>query len=231
MLFRYKLSLVTIVWVLPSATSNHAKVPMITQADKICFLQRNISDFLEGMTETKSVRLSVGFNLWMFTQNYKLLLFYRHIFLMKRRPTFWVGDSLCIYHQLWAQKKTFLPKWPKQPTHQGSSEWLQMLQLFLFVLTAKAGGEWNVSNSKWWRSCSWADLINSLPSFSVNCLRVNTMLPVISFSWVLFGRSGWSSGGRGDGWCLATAPTTSTLSKNYISMVTCWESLPDFFFF
>lgn len=84
-LLRYGLSFVTIVWVLPSGASNHAKVLSILKQTKYASYKKTPAISPREWRRLKVGDLSVGFYLWTSTQNHKLLLFSQTYLLSRKQ--------------------------------------------------------------------------------------------------------------------------------------------------
>lgn len=149
-LLRYGLSFVTIVWVLPSGASNHAKVLSILKQTKYASYKKTPAISPREWRRLKVGDLSVGFYLWMSTQNHKLLLFSQTYLLSRKQHQAFCAGLHEHLPPVQGPKKGPLQTrsgWPEHPFSPASqestppiksnSEALHMLQVFLFVLTAK----------------------------------------------------------------------------------------------
>lgn len=176
-----------------------------TQADKIWILRRDIWDFSQRMTETASVGLST---VLIFGHSHKTTSSFMATpsSWWKARSSLWsVGLHMHLppapgtekHPQPQPPARSGQPKHPLSPASQESttrdsnSEQLPMVQVCLFVLTAK--------DKRRGMECIQLKMMTKLfmgwsyHTFHINSLQVNTMLPVINLCWFLFGRSSWSS--------------------------------------
>lgn len=147
-LLRYGLSFVTIVWVLPSGASNHAKVLSILKQTKYASYKETPAISPREWRRLKE-DLSVGFYLWTSTQNHKLLLFSQtYVLSRKQHQAFCMGLHKHLPPAQGPKKGPLQTRsgWPKHPFSPASQESTPpitatvkhfMLQVFLFVLTAK----------------------------------------------------------------------------------------------
>ena len=131
---------------MPSAAGNCAKVLTIYPSRRNMPPQTNISDFSQRRTR-QSGRQGGGFHHWTFTQTTSSFYLHRRTFSGGSKTTLAECGMSPAFTTSWGHRKglpqdpsdwsrhPFLQRSGKHPTHNKNSEKLQMLQVFLFVLT------------------------------------------------------------------------------------------------